>query len=112
MDFARETCRAFDAGFYLVATHEHARHSKGSPAPIVVPSYTHCPAPYVLLTSSKTNATIALEDIPEDATIVVGADDGIDPTGIEMRAHIKTPASYYLWSAVAAGIAMHEVGKS
>ena len=111
LDFARETCKAFDAKFYFVGQQEHARHSRGKPEPIVVSGWVQTPAPHYLLTCDEFQANADFCAVDQSGTIIIGADDGEEPRGIENRIYIQTPVSYPLWGSVAAGIALHEILK-
>lgn len=93
-DFIEETCRSFNATI----------HNKES---IKLPE----PKSNIIALRHDKGAALSELDLTQVDTILVGCDDSKNDDWLEpyQAVRIVTPNSYFLWSAVALGIALYKI---
>lgn len=110
-DFCRETCKSFGAEcFFIMRSEQHKQMINFSGAHVaeILPLDDKT----IYLEATEESELISDVDFSQYENIIVGADD-FDLTIPERvkRARIDTGVNYPLWSAVAAGIVLHEASR-
>lgn len=107
IDFIRETALTYSAPLTVIGSDISPRYLLKNKI-ASVSDVSQIVGACVFLSANELAPSINSFIFPEDVTIIVGADDyaTVIPAGAS-EVHIQTPDTYPLWSAVAAGIALH-----
>lgn len=111
-DLVRETALSYDAALYIVSKKDEVKTLFRDSNVTFIDSYHQSYKTPVLL--SKEGEAINNATLPSRVLFICGSDNGEwhEAGVVEQRVKIETPRSYPLWSAVTAGIALHEFSKT